>query len=201
MKGEDVFGSRINLYLDYSAPLPQPQPPHRHQAPSPLSSHVFHQLSGPALGKSFPPTAPSPANYPPMQMSPPPPRSASRPFRHPGPVLPPGAHNFPPRGPPHGPPPQQYRPDFYRPLVNSPFRGPPPPRSPGLPPSLPRPPLPPPGHAPYSHVAAIPAPRPEGKILIFKIPAATEENSFAEMDRQVLSVILEACIKVHVQSM
>ena len=45
-------------------------------------------------------------------------------------------------------------------------------------------------------MAAIPPPRPEGKILIFKISATAETNLLEEVDRRVLALTLEACVKV-----
>ena len=45
-------------------------------------------------------------------------------------------------------------------------------------------------------MAATPAPCPEGKILIFKIPATVEGGASEELNRQVLSISLEACVKV-----
>jgi hypothetical protein len=44
-------------------------------------------------------------------------------------------------------------------------------------------------------MAAIPPPRPEGKILIFKISATAETNLLEEVDRRVLALTLEACVK------
>jgi hypothetical protein len=44
-------------------------------------------------------------------------------------------------------------------------------------------------------VAALPPPRPEGKILVIKIQATDEENLFEELGRRVLMLTLEANIK------
>ncbi|CAI8016947.1 Meiosis regulator and mRNA stability factor 1 [Geodia barretti] len=194
MRGEDVFGCRINLCLDYSQRPPNPpppplqnhHPPHIHPHPPPLFPHPpppgsgpqgFHQISGRPLGHSFPPAhRPSPL----FPRSPPLPR------------FPPPQPGFVPRPPP----PQSY------PLLRSPLRGPPPQFSGPPPPNVPLPPSiqlprrPPPDPASYSKMAATPAPRPEGKILIIKIQASNESDQFEELGRQVLMISLEANIKM-----
>ena len=212
MKGEDVFGCKINLFLEkfQQRPSQYHPPPQNHFPPSPPLQHpqvhppplfprpppspvrpppppaAFHHLSGPALGKTFPP-----ANRPP------------RPLMHPSPPLPRFTHSPPhppPQLPPHQPPfPPNNMQNF--PFGPPPFSRPPPPivPLPPLPPGPQQPPRLPTGPAvPYSKMAATPAPPPEGKILVIKIPATDEADQFSELERRVLMLSLEANIKVHI---
>lgn len=179
MKGEDVFGYKIDTALEASiAPPPQQQ--------------GMKDLVGGALAKSFPPVMMKQAeNFGPRT-----PPSLHRPGYPPHPVHPPPPVHHPPppvhvplphpRGPYGNPPP---------PLMN---QFPPLPRGPQFPPPLmaarpplmpahPQPSMLPPAPHPLPRFSTPPSgnpkllpkgsiPRPEGKILIFKIPPFEEPN-------------------------
>ena len=182
MNGENVFGANITTRLE-------PTPTHQQQQ---HQSQTMKQLSGPALARTFPPkTKKQPVTFP--SQSPPPqayrphpprpnvplPQSHPRPgFHGPGQMMPlhpaglplNAPRGFPPQCPqPFGPPSSPQRPPY--------------PFSPFYQHQLP---------SPQQQLPKGPIPRPEGKILIFKVPPIEP----AHLEAQVVSMRLEACVKV-----
>ena len=206
MAGEDVYGYKVTTSLET-------QPPHHIQQK--YASQQMRNLSGPALSKTFPPplqqppahhhppTFSSPRPQRPPLMSPPHPPQPNF-YQHPRMFSPPGptpTHFGAPRPPhPHMPP--------QRPLLSPPHQGGAggvrfPPARPRVPPAQP--------YGPPVHVVPQPLPvraiqaplhnapptqirGPEGKILVFRIPAVPEV-ALDQVNGRVVAIRLEACVK------
>ena len=212
MSGEDVYGCKVTTALET-----QP-PPHVQQKHGP--SHLMRNLSGSSLSNSFPPNLKSP---PPVHHPPHPPFMSPRPQRpplmspphpprpnfhqHPGMFSPPGPTppgHFGAPQPPHPRMPQPHPPPQRAPLLMSPphqggGRFPParPGIPPGQPPSFPAYPQPLPAFAIQAPLHTAPPSKicgPNGKILVFRIPAVPEFG-LDQLNGQVVAIRLEACIK------
>lgn len=162
-------------------------PPHVQKS----TSQQMRALSGPALSKSFPPAPHSPpAHQAPAFNSPRPPRPPlmSPPHQHQGFPHPPHAfsppHHGGPQQPLFSPPHQGGRGGGRFPLMRPGMPGPRPPYGP----PANRPLLPPPVNAPTSSQVL----GPQGRILIFKIPAVFNID---QLNGQVVGIHLEACVK------
>ena len=178
MAGEDVFGYKIKTALE---------PP----TPFDTKMQMMENISGPALGQSFPPRATPPLVNPPFRSPPTPPRRMDPfpPLRSHAPQMgPPLRGPMPP--PPHAFPPPQPRPPppFTQARPHTPMGYPPGPRLPS--PFWPSAPLPTPSQLPPG-----PIPRPEGKILIYKI-LPIPETDFEKLNGQFVSLRLSASVKV-----